>query len=177
MARKSGFVRRHGTMRRETLWLGGSWNRTAIGADVAVLLTSLNAAALALRPFTVIRTRGIVLISSDVGDTAGEPYQVNYGRAIVSDQATAIGVTAVPTPDTDSGSDLWYVYEAIAQQGGFNTAVGFDFNAGIERIIDSKAMRRVDDGQDLISVVEGAGAATSEGSLVVTFARSLIKLH
>ncbi len=65
-ARRSGFVRRGGSQRRQTLWFGGvSVQSTLAGASTAILQTSLNAAALALRPFTVVRNHGFVFLESD----------------------------------------------------------------------------------------------------------------
>ncbi len=58
MARKSGFVRRGGRMVRETIWFGQTETQTVLAAaNTAAILTSLNAAALALRPFTIIRSQ------------------------------------------------------------------------------------------------------------------------
>ena len=66
VGRKSGFIVRGGARRRETLWIGDTLIETTIATGTtAVLLSTLNAAALALRPFTVVRTRGAVNISSD----------------------------------------------------------------------------------------------------------------
>ena len=66
MARKSGFVRRSNVMRRDTIWIGGTWaTATLASTSSAAILTQFSAGALALRPFTVIRTRGIATIKSD----------------------------------------------------------------------------------------------------------------
>ncbi len=173
--RKSGFIIRGGARKRETLWLGGtSFSQTLAAPTTVALVLSLNATALALRPFTVVRTRGILQVSSDQ-QGASEGYGASFGNAIVSDQASAIGVTAVPTPTVDNASDLWFVYEFLMGRFNFGTAVGFA-NVGVDRVIDSKAMRKVEDGQDLVSVVEGAGAGFS-GSIISGFLRTLIKLH
>jgi len=113
VGRKSGFIERGGRMRRESVWLAsGEIFTTFAAANTAVLLTSLGATLLALRPFTVVRTRGILSIQSDQA-AAIENQFFAYGHCVVSDQATAIGVTAVPTPDTDDTSDLWFVYERL----------------------------------------------------------------
>jgi len=174
MARKSGFVRRHGRMVRETNWFSGTLvNSTVAAASTAVLLTSLNAAALALRPFTVIRTRGILQIRSDQ-TAAAESQQAAYGECVVSDQAQAIGVTAVPTPVTDSGSDLFYVYEWLLNSLEVTTDIGRYIDQPPYRY-DSKAMRKVEVGQDMITVWE-TGAA-SDGASLTVFSRALIKLH
>ena len=108
---------------------------------------------------------------------ATESYGASFGEAVVSDQAVAIGITAVPTPTTDSSSDLWYLYEFLIGRFAFGTGVAFS-DVGDERILDSKAMRKVEDGQDLVSVVEGPGAGlASTGSIISGFNRTLIKLH
>ncbi len=159
---------------RKTFWFSGLAIQDQItAASTAVLQASLNAAALALRPFTIVRTRGYVAIGSDqVGAT--EDQTLSYGHIVVSDQAVAIGVTALPTPVTDSQSD-WFVYEALVGRFNFVTASGFEQAAITIKEIDSKAMRKVEEGQDLISVVETS--ALSSGLLVTAFFRTLIKLH
>ena len=173
-ARRSGLVLRGGRNRRETLWLGGTDLITTLVAGAnPVFILSLNAAALALRPFTVVRTRGVIGVSTDQ-QAASEIQHVFYGQAVVSDQAVAIGVTALPTPRTDSFSDLFFVYEMVASDIRFADVTGFA-KLGVYREIDSRAMRKVEDGSDIAVVIE-AGAAGS-GSQVSTFHRSLIKLH
>ena len=144
-------------------------------ASNAQIIASLNAAALALRPFTVIRTRGVLGLTSDQTG-ASEPYSASYGHAIVSDQAVAIGVTAVPIPSTDDGSDLWYVYEALFGLFTFVTGAGILLNHGaVDRTFDSKAMRKVEDGQDLLVVAETS--AISVGAILTSYERILLKLH
>ena len=170
-ARRSGLVLRGGSNRRETIWVGGSFVDTTIGApSTAVLLTSLNAAALALRPFTVIRTRGIASIRSDQS-AAVESQLAAWGKCVVSEQAVAIGVTAVPTPATDNAFDLWFGYEILQNLG--------DIAAGpqdiVTRYVDSRAMRKVQEGEDLITVIETT--AISSGCTITTFDRILLKLH
>ncbi len=175
--RKSGFIMRSGGRRRETLWLGGTAFSQALGAPTSVaLVLVLSAGALALRPFTVIRVRGVLHVRSDQS-TAGETWGASFGDAVVSDQASGVGITAVPTPTTDSDSDAWSVYEFMMGHFEHKSSVGFT-DVGVNRIIDSKAMRKVEDGQDLVSVVEGPGAGlTASGSVISGFVRTLIKLH
>ena len=84
---------------------------------------------------------------------------------------------AVPTPTADNLSDLWYVYEFLIGRLAVATAVSA-FESGVERIIDSKAMRKVEEGQDVVSVVEGPGAGlASNGATISGFCRTLLKLH
>ena len=158
---------------RETLWFNGVFLQTDIAAGTAVLLASLNAAALALRPFTVVRTRGKLAIISDQ-QAATEDQAMAYGHAVVSDQASAIGVTAVPTPVTDNSSDLWFVFEVLFARLLFGTQASFTSVITTQEI-DSKAMRKVEDGEDLVEMAETTAA--SEGLRLYSFSRILIKLH
>ena len=175
MARKSGNVMRGGRMRRQSTWIALAPSQDTIAASsTAVLISQLDAVGLALRPFTVVRTRGMILLHSDQR-AATEDYEVNYSHSVVTTQASAIGVTAVPTPVTDVGSDVPHVFESLFGGITVTTDVGVVDPFGISLRFDSKAMRKVDDGQDLISVVETS--ATSEGCGMTTGFRVLVKLH
>ena len=172
-ARRSGLVLRGGRNRRDTLW--GSTPAaitTLAAASTATLVASLSAAALALRPFTIVRIRGYWFVDSDQS-AASEDYGAAIGCCVVSDQSVAIGVTAVPTPETDRGSDLWMLHETMYGSFQFGTAVGFETLSG--NAVDSKAMRKVEEGQDFILVVETP--ATVSSARIQTADRFLVKLH
>ncbi len=150
---------------RETTWFQFLPNDfTTASAGTAVLAFSLNAAALALRPFTIVRSRFEIFLRSDQA-AAIESQRVGVGIAVVSDQAVAIGVTAVPTPVTDMGSNLWLLHKLVyADESNLTDRT----RNGTGVSIDSKAMRKVEVGQDIIVVVEsspsvGGGAITTIG--------------
>ncbi len=173
--RRSGVILRNGVARRESVWFFLPVTQLTIpSASQAAMPLTFNAAALALRPFTVVRTRMVMLLRSDQA-VASEDQEIGLGLAIVTEQATAIGVTAVPTPITDLGSDQFFVHELLFNRYLFTTAVGFDGNGGRERIVDSKAMRKVKESDDLAVTVETTG--TSEGSILIFGGRMLVKLH
>ncbi len=176
MARGRSVFRNVGGVRRqvrETLWLEVGTGETLLaGAPSVAITNSLNAAALALTPFTVIRVRGVLHCRSDQ-NVASETTGVSIGYAVVSEQAVAIGVTAVPTPVTEKGSDLWFVHETVFMRYQFGSNIGFDGDAGIFMKYDSKAMRKVEDGSDLVVVVENE----INGCTITTSSRILIKLH
>ena len=161
--------------RRETDWFTfmpfGTAQLTAAGGT---LYFSLNAAALAQRPFTVIRTQFEWFLRSDT-ISANESYAAAMGIAVVSSQAVAIGVTAVPTPVTDADSDLFFAYKAAVGHLAFTTGTGYR-NVGDLYHIDSKAMRKVETGQDIIVVAE-LDAAFGQGVFSVIGGRMLIKNH
>ena len=176
MARQ--MVRHRGSRapQRKSLWLDFAQVFTApttVAAATAVLLASLNAAGLALRPFTIVRTRGLLLWASDQGTATETPFGA-FGFAVVSDQASAIGVTAVPTPIVDAGSSLWYSWTPMAVRLRFASGVGIQ-QTGYVTEFDSKAMRKVEIGQDVVAVVENGSAA--QGGSFLALARILIKTN
>ncbi len=168
---------RGGKQRRETEWIGISPALiTVAAAGTATLIATLNAAALALRPFTIVRTRGFIWGRSDqVGAT--ENWGAHYGICVVSDQAAAIGVTAIPTPFTDQDSQLFFVYEEVFGRFEFVSGVGvleIGAASGL-RSFDSKAMRKVNGTEDVAFVVETNTIVSSCG--FYDSGRMLIKLH
>ena len=173
--RRGGYAIVGTRSRRETEWFQGGLSQTTIAAgSTAALIGSLNAAGLAARPFTVIRTRGLITLNSDQA-AVSEDQEIGYGHAVVLDQASAIGVTAVPTPLTDQASDLFYVYELLMTNFRFLSSIGFEQNGQLTRYFDSKAMRKVNGDQDIVITAETS--ATSEGCVVVDSFRFLVKLH
>ncbi len=160
--------------RRETLWFSSAdeTNHTPLAAGGVALISSLNAGALALRPFTVIRTVGLIYVASDQTAAFEVPFG-GLGLAVVSDQAAAIGVTAVPTPITDESSDLWFLYQFWVASGAGQAAS--QSNGARVFAFDSRAMRKVPDGADVVTVIENGSAF--DGAEFVVKLRMLIKLH
>lgn len=173
VGRKSGFIVRSGVKKRESLWFNVVFSVSTLAAGTPVILGSLSATGLALRPFTVIRARGLLSVATDQ-IAATEDQLVAYGACVVSDQADAIGVTAVPTPVADSGSDLWFMYQLGYSQFRFGSAIGFS-KLSSEFAVDSRAMRKVEEGQQLIEVLENS--ASGQGANVIAGVRFLVKLH
>ena len=159
--------------RRKSTWFVLSpQNVTIAAASTAVQATTLNAAALALRPFTVVRTHWFWHVKSDQF-SANERWGCNIGWAVVSDQASAIGVTAVPTPITDQDSDLFFAMDSMYGELAFTTGVGYREVGGSNRV-DSKAMRKVEIGQTIVVTLETPSFAPSAD--VVMSGRFLVKL-
>ncbi len=157
---------------RQTQWSSIGPVQVTDAAGGATLLTALTAVGLALRPFTVVRTRGVMQLFSDQG-AAIEPQWVAYGACVVSEQAQAIGVTAVPTPNTDQESDLFFVHQWIAN----HSSTSIDAQGARFLEYDSKAMRKVQEGEQLITVSEVVASTISEGVVFAVTERQLFKLH
>ncbi len=174
MARTRGRLVRG--VRRETLWIGVTPTNTNLTAGQATTILVLGAAGLALRPFTIVRTHIFWGVRSDQVATS-ENYAAGISGAVVSDQANAIGVTAVPTPITDIDSDMFWFWDfafGCLEIGGTPTT----FNElGTKKTIDSKAMRKVENGQDVAFVVEDEPTIGTDGCIVAASGRMLVKLH
>ena len=161
-------------MVRETIWGDVVGTRTTVTSSAtAILINVTGSLFLDLRPFTVVRTRGMLYIESD--QTAAAEFQgANYGACIVSDQAVAIGITAIPTPTSDQGSDAWFTFESIYNSTG---AGDTDNIRGHQKDYDSRAMRRVEDGFQVVFVMESHPAGLTSGLVLTHIGRLLIKLH
>ncbi len=173
VARRSGLVLRGGQQRRNTAWVASvdSTALTALGAGLALLDQAFGNIA-TLRPFTVVRVRGLVFIDSD--QTAALEAQLGaLGFLIAQDQAIAAGVASLPTPITEEGSDLWFVHQFFASATSLGNGNGNLRGTSVE--FDSKAMRKVEEGDQVAVLIENADAATGF-SFWLKF-RMLIKLH
>jgi hypothetical protein len=142
-----------------------------ITSNSAILLNVFGAEQLAFRPFTILRTRLDINFRSDQFANTESPTGA-YGEIIVKEDATAIGITAVPTPLSSPEAD-WYIYQGMTAPFVFSTAAAFN-EMGVRYMIDSKAMRKVTIVDDLAAVFEmrnvGGGFINIEG-------RQLIQLH
>ena len=173
MARRREFVRGAAAIsqRRLTSWFQFQTAAVQMTTEGGTLIFSLNAAALALRPFTVVRTRFEIQLGSDQA-AAVEQQVAALGIAVVSDQAAAIGVTAIPTPVTDMASDLWFVHQLAF---GDESALTDRTCSSTRMTIDSKAMRKVDIGQDI--VVVGEMDNVQNGVVLTVGGRMLVKVN
>ena len=158
--------------RRKSTWIQISLGPTTIASSGSVLIGSLNAAALAFRPFTVVRTRIYMHIESDQS-AASEQVRGAFGAIVVSDQAVAAGVASIPVPVTHSDAPF-FVYEPFVNSFLFGDGTGFITPVGTNIIIDSKAMRKVDVNEDIALQAQNAVAF---GSLLSIQGRMLVKLH
>ncbi len=163
-----------GSARRHTAWFQFVPTLQVLTAAGGTIIFSLNAAALALRPFTVVRSRFSAFVASDQ-IAAKEQQVVGLGHAVVSDEAVAVGVSAVPTPISELGSDLWFTMDILMAGSDIGGGSGSQGNNGSFFALDSKAMRKVNVGQDIVSVAELS--ASGQGLRVIWGGRMLVKLH
>ena len=172
--RRTGRAAHVVSSKRQSTWLELQPAITVHAATTGTILFSLTTAELALRPFTIVRTRLQVGIISDQA-AASEDQVAGLGIAVVSEQAQAVGVTAVPLLIDDMESDLWLMHQLVYNTFLFADGTGFQDGGLQQYAIDSKAMRKVDIGQDVIVVAQRGGAGS--GLNLFVGGRILIKVN
>jgi len=177
MARRSGFVRpalRQG-QRRKSIWIGSADSTavTNLAAATAVLAQSFTGAQVsALGAFTIVRTRGVMYTKSDTVAAVEEPFGA-MSMAVVDEAARSAGIASLNQPIDDESADQFFVYEQWFG-GNWSLAAGAADGRWYVQPFDSKAMRKVEDGQAIVQVVENASA--SHGVQFILKFRMLIKL-
>ena len=167
---RGGFIR---PPARTMVWVGNRLGLTTVAASTSILLSSLNAAALALRPFTVVRTRLLISFDSDQL-TTDELTQAVYTQQVVTESAASAGIGSVPTGVTEPDAD-YFVYQGLFQTFTFVTGSGLSQDgSNLTYEVDSKAMRKVGSDDNIVTCIEIPSAT---GSRIAIEGRMLIKLH
>ncbi len=130
---------------------------TVVPAVTKVLLGSL-ALSNASIDETILRSVGVIGARSDQL-AASEDVAGAFGIIQVTNQALAAGVALMPGLVTDVGDDGWFTYVPMSLGIFFGTAIGFDMQSMTQYHFDSKAKRRVEEGQSLAFIVENGSAA------------------
>ncbi len=117
-------------------------------------------------PLTLMRVHGLVCANLDAG-AVDERAMISFGIIKVSDDALAVGITAVPTPTADADAP-WIVHghlwvttlseAAIAPDGMFHRVV-----------IDSKAMRKMKPNESLAVVFEVCDTTDQGGTVDLSY--------
>ena len=161
--------------KRSTSWLEIAPTGVTLTAGGGTITHSLTTAEKAKLPFTIVRTYLHLRIISDQLAAAESQFLAVSG-AVVSQQAEAVGVSAIPTPLNELASDYFFIHGFISSSFGFLTAVGFDGREGASKDFESKAMRKVHEDEDVVFAVE-IDTGISGGVVVAIAGRMLIKEH
>ena len=104
---------------------------------------------------TLLRVRGAFGWRTD--QLAASEVQLGaVGIILVEEPAATVGITAIPTPATDSEADwLWHSY--YQSRFEFGSAIGFITSSLNSMVIDSKAKRKINSAQRFVMVIENTG--------------------
>ena len=162
MANRRAF-RRGSSQRRPTFWEGATFQAIpSVGGVQVTVNTLVSEATLENVPEpTVVRCRGSYIYSeaSINGSTV-----VGMGIMLVDNAALAAGVASLQSPLTDDGSDwLWWDVFGLDNVGTENA----DPARTGQRMIDSKAMRKVKLNQALVLITEANGIGGSAAVITI----------
>ena len=112
---------------------------------------------------TVLRTVGQIYVITD--QTAASEQQTGaFGLCMATDQALAVGITALPDPISQVADDVWFVYVPITQTNRMASIAGQI--VGMKYDFDSKAKRVIHTGVGIAVVVANAHATEAFNILV-----------
>ena len=126
---------------------------------------------------TLARIHGELLVTLETGDAVGSGFHGAIGIGKVQDEAFQAGVGSVPDPITEVGWDGWLYHQffMVIAQNATASALVAGGGATFRATIDGKAMRRVDEEDTLIVVMNAVEAGTATGRLrIKTRALSLL---
>ena len=168
---------RYPTARRQFEWIGGvstafSVSTLAFGDSVIVSSFDTRGATAPAAPFTIVRVRGQLAFFSDIVAASEFPHGA-FGMCVVNGEAFDAGVASIPTPFSESFDDRWLFHSYLMAPIRAN-ANTIDQNwANIT--IDGKAMRKVNDGDVVVNVLENGSSA--HGAQFLINLRMGVKLH
>ena len=137
---------------------GGIFSRTATGQSLLTGQAQAN-----LTELTIIRLRGIFNVFLTSGTASLDGYDGACGICVVSENAAAAGVAAVPSPVTDVAWDGWFWHQFFSLKVLTTTfADGVNGAAAQAKFeVDSKAMRKMNITDVIIAVLEATEVGTA----------------
>ncbi len=149
MARRHGFTRGNSIVaHKEWSHMSGTLNNLDNAPGTVLLGPESIQANIAL---TLLRVRGLWSLELDA-TAADERVIVTAGMIIVSENAAGAGAASVPAPATDFAEDwLWWGAQEVS--AGQEAAVVSD-GLFSRMVLDSKAMRKLKPGENVVFVTE-----------------------
>ena len=172
------------SQRRKNAWVAGVGSNQAGQSVSATGKAGVSlGAGINVDGLTLVRTRGEFQMYLESASSAGAGFIGAVGLAVVTDQAFNVGITAIPGPVTESNFDGWLYHRFFSViAGGIidgGAAADHDqvnaMSAAVRVEIDSKAMRKVKEGETIVGIME----FTEIGTAVARFfmdSRMLFKL-
>ncbi len=163
-----------GGPKRQVTWIGpADQGVVAVASGASAILAFFAPGDVSMVKPTIVRTRGIldVQLQTYAADlTIGGA----FGLCVVSDEAVVAGAASIPRPFDDAGWDGWFVWQAFSGHFDVTTDVGrVGLDGGSRQYeIDSKSMRKVNDNETVVLMVESQTGAIN----VVSHIRQLFKL-
>ena len=153
MARPHGARRRSGSNRRRTAWALSVGGGASVAQSAAGTVILGSGAAPTVEGLTIARIRGELVVSIASQAAGSDEVRMTYGICQVTDDAFAIGATAMPDPNGDAFWDGW-MWHQFVNFDSQTTSVGIDGVFSVRIPIDVKAMRKLPVGMTLVLLSE-----------------------
>ncbi len=172
MARQRNFAGMGASRRRLTEWVSLRANFSDFTSGQTKVVSSLSQAQLRdFVPCTIIRTVGLLVVAADTNFITNQTYSGAVGGCLVREDARISAV--VPDAFENSGDDVWFWHQFFAAI--IDDRADSDIVVSQNFMVDSKAQRKVVDGDALIFTAQGGGE--SDGFDLALYLRILLKLH
>jgi len=172
MARRHSGIRFVRPAKSTKIWVGNGLTLVTLVTGTAQLISVFNADLLALRPFTILRSRIELMFRSDQIAGSESPTGA-YGKIVVKDQAIAAGIASLPSPITEPEAE-WFIYQPLTDVVTFADATGYHGTQGVRYVVDSKAMRKIGINEQSVGITE---LRTAGGALLNVEGRTLVQVH
>ena len=160
--------------RRQTTWEEGFGQTAMISIDTTSTVIIGSGIVLLQDGLTLVRTRGELVLQLTGTGSITDGFDGAVGVGIVTSEAFAVGQTAMPDPLDDSDWDGWLWHQFYHYKGGLTLSSTLVTSPRIYQI-DSKAMRKVDQGDTIFCNI--AAVETNVASMQVGVdSRCLFKL-
>ncbi len=168
-------LRGRASQRRLTSWGLGPGGTVALPISASGAFAFATVAVPTETGLTVVRTRGEVLLTLITATGSLDGFRGAFGIGIATDRATAIGITALPSPISDEDQDMWLYHRYFTVVANISTEADFGLSAALRFEVDSKAMRKLPIGMAIFAAIEvvEVGAAVMDASFN---SRLLLKL-
>ena len=130
-----------------------------IKAGLSAGLTLTEAAA------TLVRTRGALVLEMLTSGGVTNEVTGAVGMIVVSSDAFAVGISALPGPLTDISND-WFVYEPFALATESANPPADSRVSHVMRQFDSRGMRKLKAGETLAMVIEAVQSDATTGTVL-----------
>ncbi len=158
--------------RRSTAWgtgVGSTAPTTINGTQTSIIGGSIVPGVDGL---TIIRIRGYIELVMDAIAAAQDGFTGAFGICLVTTDAFAVGITAMPDPVGDAHWDGWFYHRFFS----FHAAAGAVSNElRLAWELDSKAMRKFPAGMNAVLLLETTEIGTASME-VFADSRTLVKL-
>ena len=111
----------------------------------------------------------------DSATSNGDGFQGAFGIGIATSAAVAAGISAVPTPIGEQGNENWLFWHVISLHAAEASEASFGTETVQDVPVDSKGMRKFDDGMSLYAAIEVVEIGAASVSMFFD-SRVLLKL-